>query len=123
MKTHAAAVLNAAEYDRRKGGQTMPADTKAVWPKREPHWKAYNPKYIKERPPVMNDAEKHQGRQVIIAGQEYGFNLCREIWFQHRDRGKEVYVLAKEYDLPKMVIHSILQKGIHGKLTIKNVKS
>ncbi len=34
MKTHAAAVANAAEYDKRKGGRTMPPDVKAVWPKR-----------------------------------------------------------------------------------------
>lgn len=52
MKTHAAAVLNAAEYDRRKGGQTMPGDVVAVLPpykRLRKGWKTYKP---------MNDKKK-----------------------------------------------------------------
>lgn len=119
MKIHAAAVRNAKEYDKRKKTETMPPDVEAVWPE----YKTYQPKHFKIKPLVMKDVKKHQGRMVLIADVEYSFNLCREIWQVHQDRGTLVSILADDYGLSKMVIHSILQKGQHGKLTVKNVRS
>lgn len=112
MNVHRTAVENAAAYDRRRGGKTMPADVRPVAGKPRVRGR----RRIDRTPP--RPKPKTGGlSQIILDGELFSTAFCRQVFDAYRE-GRSKHELAVTYGLGGSIIHAIITKGNQGTLTL-----
>lgn len=109
-KINRAALQNAVVFDAKKGGKTMPVDS--IPADSQPNRLAHKQRMSK---PSGSRTGSDERFKVKIAGEKYGHNFCLKVYKEFKS-GIPRNVLADTYDLPKMVVQSIITKGEYGKL-------
>lgn len=107
---HSAALDNAAAFDQRRGGRTMPKDARRITPSwgKKPTKRDAPP--APDNQPGMDDTYK-----VRIGDQKFGLAFCKRVYKAHLD-GIPLGCIADTFDISKGVVNSIIMKGQYGKL-------